>query len=136
MSHAHSQAFSKYVGVPYIDHGRGPEGWDCYGLVYYLNNFVMRRPVPSYFDSYPSALDDDHVVSAIAYHCREWTEVPREQIATGDTLVFNITGLPVHCGLVFDAGRMIHCLKGHETVIESFDSYAWNKRIAGVYRWK
>lgn len=127
---------SKYVGVPYVDRGRGPDGWDCYGLVYYVNNFHLGRPVPSYWLSYPSATDDDHVQSAIAYHCREWVEVERGDIAVGDTLVFNLHGLPVHCGIVYDAGRMLHCLAGRETVLERFDSYAWTKRLQGVFRWK
>lgn len=135
MSPARFPAFSSYIGVPYVDHGRGPAGWDCYGLVYYLNNFVLGRAVPSYFDSYPSARDDDHVISAIAYHCREWIEVDREQMEAGDTLVFNLAGVPIHCGLVCDESRMIHCMAGHETVIESFQSFAWNKRLVGIFRW-
>jgi len=119
-----------------VDHGRGPDGWDCYGLVYYLNNFILRRPVPSYFDAYPSAVDESHVQSAILYHSREWVEVELADIQRGDTLVFNVMGLPIHCGLAMNSTQMLHCLTGRETVVESFRAPTWNKRIAGVYRWK
>ena len=135
MSLAPSPAFSEYVGVPYVDHGRSPEGWDCYGLVYYISRHVLGLPVPSYLNAYPDAEDCPHVRSAIEYHAKEWREVQRGEIAQGDTLVFNICGMPIHCGLAFSRELMLHCLAGHETVFDRIDGARWRSRIAGVYRW-
>lgn len=127
-----SRACSDYVGVPYVDHGRTPAGWDCYGLVYYLSRRYLHHGVPSYSLAYTNP---DSANDAFAEHCPEWHRVEVAAVDLGDVLVLNLQGLPIHCGLVIDEDTMLHCMRGRETVIERFTSPAWRRRIEGAYRW-
>ncbi|HVQ51042.1 MAG TPA: NlpC/P60 family protein [Mycobacterium sp.] len=140
MSRAPSPAVSEsvgtelagYVGVPYLEHGRTPAGWDCYGLVYYLSRRYLHHAVPSYSLSYTDANSAD---DAFAEHVPEWQRLTVGEAEPGDVLVLNCIGLPVHCALVVGAGTMLHCMRGRATVLERFTSAAWSRRIEGAYRW-
>ncbi len=129
--------FSKYVGVPYVDHGRGPDGWDCYGLYYYVSREHYGVEVPAYSTAYPtsdSQYRDAAVSAAIRAKAGAWQRVAEP--VPGDGIVFNLAGQPLHCGIVIGDGIMLHCLRGRGTAIEEFRTASWVKRIEGYYRWK
>jgi cell wall-associated NlpC family hydrolase len=135
MSRALFRDVSDYVGVPYLDHGRTPAGWDCYGLVYWLNSERLGRAVPSYSGRYSDAERVTEVSSLLRDEMRAWRAVARDALEPGDTLVFTLGGEPLHCGLALDGAVMLHCLRGRNTVREPFDGMAWARRLVGVYRW-
>ena len=127
-----SRVASDYIGVPFVEHGRTPEGWDCYGLVYYLSRRYLHLNVPSYSLSYT---DCDHADDAFAEHVGEWHGVQLADMQPGDVVVLNVEGLPTHCGLLLGDAGMLHCMHGRDTVRERIDSWHWSHRIAGAYRW-
>jgi cell wall-associated NlpC family hydrolase len=124
-----------YIGIPWVDMGRTFDGWDCYGLVYCVSRHDLGLIVPSYVLGYTSSMHDESVCEALRFYSQEWANVTGEQREVGDVLVFNLGGIPVHCGLVVEPGLMLHCLKGRETVLEQYSTAAWRSRIEGVYRW-
>lgn len=133
-----SQAYSKYLGIPYFDKGRNPfiqPGWDCYGL--YRLVFGERSGVwlPTYTDSYLHGTDAATVAPAMAAR-HEWAAVPLGSECEGDGIVFNIGGEPLHCGYIIEPGKMLHVLRGRETCFERYTSPVWQKRIEGIYRWQ
>jgi cell wall-associated NlpC family hydrolase len=128
-----SPVVSKYVGVPYVEHGRTPAGWDCYGLVYYVSRKHFHYNVPSYLLSYASA---DTAQDAFAEHVGEWRSIPMDESQPGDVVILYVAGLPIHCGLLVGDGLMLHCMRGRQTCLERVDSLQWNRRIEGAHRWK
>jgi cell wall-associated NlpC family hydrolase len=135
MSPERSLAYSRFVGVPYLDKGRSPSGWDCYGLYCYVMREVHGVTVPSHSDSYSTAELDQSVAAAFDAGRHGWRSVAPGDEQEGDGVVFNLAGRPLHCGLVIEPGTMLHALKGRDTVIERYRTLAWQKRIEGFYRW-
>jgi probable lipoprotein NlpC len=127
--------YGKYIGVPYADRGRDMTGWDCFGLYCYVLAEVMGKQVRSYDHTYQTADSREQVASAIRMHAGEWQRVALGDEREGDGVVFLLGGQPLHCGYVLAPGTMLHCLKGRETCIERYDSFAWNRRIEGIYKW-
>lgn len=132
MSRAPFPAAFDYVGVPYLEHGRTPARWDCYGLVYYLSRRYLHHNVPSYLLSYVDAESAD---GAFIEHLGEWQRVELPAVELGDVLVLTVVGQPTHCGLVVSDDAMLHCMRARDTVLERFASPAWARRIEGAYRW-
>jgi cell wall-associated NlpC family hydrolase len=134
MNPARFQAYSRYIGVPYLDKGRDMRGWDCFGLYRYVVREQTGLLVPDYGPSYASADDRADVAAAMAQR-GEWRAVVAGAEREGDGVVFLLAGAPIHCGYVLERGTMLHALKGRETCIERYDSAAWNRRIEGFYKW-
>jgi cell wall-associated NlpC family hydrolase len=135
MSQEPSKVYSKYVGVPYLDKGRTPDGWDCYGLYVFLLNEIFGLKVNPYNEIYTTADADLEVIAAIATQKRHWQRIELQDAQEGDGIVFNLAGHPLHCGYIIERGVMLHALKGRNTCIERYDTSGWNRRIEGIYRW-
>ena len=130
-----SRVCSKYIDVPYADRGRGPAGWDCWGLIYYLSRNYFGNHVPSYLDCYESARTQDSVSRAIVINAKAWQKIEIGEEEPGDVVVLTLAGYPIHAGLILESGYMLHCMEGRGTVRESYLVNAWRHRIEGLYRW-
>jgi hypothetical protein len=53
---------------------------------------------------------------------------------SGDICVFNILGEPTHVGIYIGDKKFLHARAGQDSVIESLESVAWNRRLEGVYQ--
>jgi cell wall-associated NlpC family hydrolase len=136
MNLEHSPVFFEWLATPYKDRGRDLRGWDCWGLVYFISRTYFRRMVPSYLDAYESAEQGKSVASAIWTHSPAWLRLPDDEAPlTGDVVVFNLGGSPIHCGMVAKPSHMLHCLEGRDTCLERYDTAGWRDRVEGTYRW-
>ena len=110
-----SRWINKYIGIPYLKGGRGPDSFDCYGLC-----------VSVYHDQYGITLPDwkgveswdmrkrAKLIGSIA-NSNQWKEkdVPDD----GDFVVVRRTQAAWHMGLVF-AGCVLHCYESQGVVFE------------------
>lgn len=126
---------AQYVGVPFIDHGRDPLGWDCWGLWRYVGGEVGLGRHPSYAEAYDRADGDGEqkVAAAIAAHLGEWRRLPRP--APGAALLFRRFGRAFHVGMALNGREMLHVTRGLAggTAIEPFDTFVWSRLLDGAF---
>lgn len=130
------QFVERAIGVPFLDHGRNWDGWDCWGLVRTYYDEVLKINLPSHDAGYVTAGDnaqDREVIQDMIDSARPmWKPSSPE---AGDVLLMRISGRPVHVGVIVDSGRFLHTEKRIGTVIERMASPMWARRIEGVYRY-
>jgi len=97
-----------YVGLPYLAGGRGPEAFDCWGLLVHLQREHFGR-------EFPDLQMGDAAASFAAYERRrasgEWVVIPRP--AHGAPALMR-AGMHPHVGtwLAVDGGGVLHAQEG------------------------
>ena len=137
---------SKWIGIPFADHGRGPDAFDCYGLVHAIYREQFGITLPDYADAYSDARDHASVAAAVQAGLQAgWATIDRvhETPRCGDLLVINVATRPWHCGLMVTPERFLHCPtqqardSGREigsSCVERLDNAMFRNRIEGIYR--
>lgn len=130
-------AVKDYIGIYYSDKGRTRgEGVDCWGLVrlYYMEEFGIA--LPSYTECYPSADEINEVAAHIENVKGLWEPIKYGSEQVGDVIIIRIKGQPTHVGVIIDSfrKRMLHSLKGHDSVIEKYTAPLWKNRVEGFVR--
>ena len=121
----------KYIGIPFVDHGCGFTGCDCYGLVRLVYREELGIDLPFIGDDYGSALSRRDVGFAVErYREHDWcvdvTDMRPEEM---DVLVFSRGGVDFHVGLWIAPGTMLHVIDGRNCCVERFDSHAWIRML-------
>jgi len=123
------------IGKPFVDGGRGPAGYDCYGLVME----VMRRygiALPDYGCSCLDRHDPAAIAAACAAAGPHWTQIPTPEPGCLVAIAYPYPGLISHVGVVIAADRFIHTRAATGGVtIDRLSSPAWRKRIRGYWRY-
>jgi hypothetical protein len=124
--------YNKYVGLPYQDCGRTTAGIDCWGLACLIYREHFDIELPTLDGGYISS--NDLAVKNLVLTTKEsWilTSEPKP----GDICVFNILGEPTHVGVYIGNQKFLHARAGQDSVIESLNSVAWNRRLEGIYQY-
>lgn len=121
----------KYLGKPYQFGARGPDAYDCWGLVRAVYRGVG-IDLPE-FESVEEAAERQAQVD-LAAPSFEALDKPSPLCI----VAFRIhPRFVTHVGVVTeDRARFCHITKGANVAIERLDSPLWGKRIAGYYTWK
>lgn len=121
---------ARYVGIPFVEHGRTLAGLDCWGLyrMAYADRFGVALPD---FD-YGSTSDNAAVSNVIGSNRGTWQQVSSP--VESDAILMRLTGWPCHIGMVLGAGRMLHARPGQDVCVERYDTRLWANRIEGFYR--
>lgn len=120
------------IGVPFLDHGRDFQGWDCWGLVVRAYRECFGIEVPGYENV--SALNSMEAGELFETHKKAWIEIPAHQERPGDVILLRHGSWPCHTGLVVKAGLMLHVDMKIETCIESYNAPLWKTQVVGIYR--
>ena len=108
---------------PWREDARGPDAYDCVG--FFLE--IERRlgfPVPAYASE----------VDAVALAVADWELVTDPQ--PGDAILIRSLNPRWHVGVVCGDGWMLHAREGAGVAKERYNSFPWQARIEGFYRWK
>jgi cell wall-associated NlpC family hydrolase len=123
----------RYIGLPFLPHGRDRDGVDCWGLVRLVYAEQFGISLPSMEARYCHGTDRKSISSLINRESGLWRIWKTEEACTGDVIVLRLHGLPLHVGLVLGDGQMLHVERGIDSSIESYDGGRWAARVYGVY---
>ena len=125
---------SRFVGLPWRDRGRGPDGFDCWGLLRHVYASCLGIDLPSHDGAYLSAADREALSGLIDTGLEDWREISPANAATFDGVLMTEAGVKRHIGIVAGPRLVLHIEPGANAVIQRADSLALRRRIAGYYR--
>lgn len=126
---------AQYIGIPWVDRGRGERGVDCWGLAILCYQEQFNIALPSLLGGYGTCSDRVAVARLFFQETTQnpiWTRVPIKDARLGDILSIHLMAL-WHVGMVVSPERFIHVLPGRETCIERMRP-VWLPRVDAVYR--
>lgn len=125
----------RYIGLPFLDHGRDWCGVDCYGLcrLVYKEELGILLPLHD-IGSYRSALKGKEVSQRLndASNDKVWSKTT--QPCRFDIAALSTGNLPSHVGIVVDWPMVLHVQIGGRARLDSFDAPERKKRLFGFYR--
>lgn len=128
---------TKYLGKPFIDGGRGPQGYDCWGLVLAVYRDIFGIDVPVDYDV--SAHATMAVVRAMSKEMEvgNWqlVETPVAPCVVAMATNSNHPDLVNHCAIYLGDNKIMHALKATGVVIQSTEDMRIRGRIKGYFLW-
>lgn len=117
------------IGKPFVDGGRGPDAFDCWGLI--CDVFLKCKGIvlPTY--DFISASNQREAAKAALEYKATWADVVLGREELGDVVLFR----PCHVGVVVRRGYMLHVDEEMPVCVESFHSPIWKLKILGAYRY-
>ena len=125
-----------YIGLPYGNKGRGPDCFDCWGLVRWIAMQELGEEWPLYLDGYENAADRKEVAALAGEAAASWKAIGEAGAQPFDVLLIRFGRFACHCGIVASDGEMLHILRGINSTLERYKSPRWARRIEGAYRWQ
>lgn len=113
---------ANYIGLPYRHNGRGPEAFDCWGLVRLVLQLQFGIEVPSYDWLSPeqctTSKDLRVVASLMDEYRKDWIDLGKSQvgIVEGDIALLLRFGMPCHVGIICGKDWMLHTEFGVDAV--------------------
>lgn len=116
------------VGVPFVEHGRDFDGWDCWGLCVVAYREVLGVTIPDY--TYATTRDHRHLAALFddRRDSSRWSQVYRS--SSLDIAIVFRRGRQIHAGLVMPGRKILHVEQGVETCLEPISAF----RVEGYYR--
>lgn len=128
--------FDRFVGVPYVDKGRAPDGFDCWGCLRLVYRELRGIELPSYSGDYLTAADRRATAQLIAGHLGDWDEVAPGEERAFDGVLMREGRFPRHIGVITKPGMLLHVLEGETSRIEPYRYGRLKHRITGFYRYR
>lgn len=131
------ERINHFIGAPFVDGGRGPHGYDCWGLVMAVfREFGLTLP-----DFEISACNAARVggqimagmVDARSGRNSVWEELERPE-APCIVAIKNHPRMVNHCGVYVGEGMFLHTMAKIGCVQDRIESPMWRKRLRGFFR--
>ena len=119
------------IGKPFVDGGRGPEAYDCWGLcveVFRRQGVELRDYKLCCHDS--AGFDGLFQEALSQWERREEPNIPAPSVVA---IRFNHPVFINHVGVYIGNGRFLHTREKTGVVVERIDSPCWRDRVEGFY---
>jgi hypothetical protein len=121
--------YADLIGIPFEYGGRGPEKYDCWGLLKVLMWENHQIDIPDYKSSRHLALVE-RVMDANMHLWRPCAERP------GSTLLLRVLNYKAHVGYQIDPYRFIHTWEeSGGVIIEPLHDWKRAKKVIGSYEY-
>lgn len=119
-------------GRPFADRGRGPDAFDCWGIVCWTQK-LLGRPVRSYADCYreATARARGDLAALIAAERDTWLEKQAGEV--GDVLLCASAGMKCHVAVLCGDGRALHAVRGAGVLAQPIEPRFYSLWL-GFYR--
>lgn len=121
---------TKYIGIPFIDHGTTNKGCDCWGLVRLVYRQEKKIELGQY--DYLNAVDCDEIQEIVRKNkVFEFKEIvtPHEF----DLVLLRMHGRPCHIGIWVEPNRILHASYNIGVVLEDKSGSRLKGRVEGYY---
>lgn len=127
--------WSKYVGKPFVDGGRGPDAFDCWGLCRAAYQDALGVDLPSYGEI--SARDLVRVARTMSKDCDDGWRMVSKPEEMDIALMRGAAGRGraiVHVGVMINSRRLLHIEPAAHAAIVPINHFSVRHRIAGYRR--
>ena len=109
---------NKYIGLPWVAGGQGPDSFDCWGFVRFILKHEYGITVPR-VNVNPDNLRD--VLTAFKQNLAFQSFINVSTQKSGDVVLMRQAKNPVHCGLWIDidGGGVLHCVRDSGVVFQN-----------------
>lgn len=130
-----------YIGFDHQARARGPDAFDCWGLLICVLARECGFELPAYERFHWERSDTQsrrECADAIATAQREmtWVAVEPGQERRFDAILLSIAGRPLHVGIVAEPGWVLHSSEGAGSAVERYDGAVWRHRVDGFWRFE
>lgn len=107
----------RYIGLPFVDHGRDFDGCDCWGLIRLIMKHECSVDLPAYGET--SALDLQAVAGMVAKEkeIEPWIYVHPTAVKAFDVVVMHRRRDPIHIGIMATRFEVIHIEEKTDSVL-------------------
>jgi cell wall-associated NlpC family hydrolase len=115
------------IGVPFEWGGRGPDKFDCYGLVMHLYREAHGVELPDYM----SPSNSTTAAIMMAKEMSLWKSVDQQ---VNSVVLIRVNSMAAHVGFVLNSSKFTHTWeKSGGVVVERLST--WQRRIIGYYEY-
>ena len=118
------------IGAPFVDGGRGPDKFDCWGLVREIyHRYGIELP-----DYKIGCYEILSVMNEMERNRPMWKRCEWPDLPVPCVVAFKVSAPMVnHVGVYIGDGKFIHTREKAGAVIERLDAPAWKHRLEGFY---
>lgn len=118
--------YADLVGIPFRYGARGPEAFDCYGLI-----MEMAKRSGQVLPDFGSAEDQGLIAAMMGTSLPQWREVEPQ---AGAIVLIRIGRHASHVAFQLDEFKMIHAW-GQSSGVSVIKIQEWQHRIVGFYKY-
>ena len=124
-----------FVGLPYREGARGPDAYDCYGLVMAVFRAACGVSLPDWYQDGPGTRAASRAISAaLAGEVSGGRAVKVAEPANLDLAIVSNTNRPDHIGVVWDGG-VLHASKAFGSAWHLLPRFLTYYPRTEFYRW-
>ncbi len=128
----------QYIGLPWQSGGRDKAGFDCWGLMKYVQQHHFNRTLP---DIPVDAVNLTHVAKAFKQHPEKQRWQLTANPAEGDAVLLRQSRYPIHVGIWIAINAteqgVLHCVQKSGVVFQTINSlHVSGWQIEGFYQFQ
>lgn len=125
-----------FIGLPYREGARGPDAFDCYGLVAAVFRAVRGVELPDFYQAAPGPQGASRAISAaLAGEVAGGRTIRVEEPADFDIAIVGSASRPHHVGVVFKGG-VLHASRAFGSTWHPIPRFATLYPQTEYWRWR